>query len=216
VATEVVREAVLAAAERLVGREGERAVPLLGDPDVMVALGATRIVGRRGLTSAAPEVARQLARPEVPLRLAAVETLHALRSSVAAGALQGALDDDDREVRIAAARALAALRYAPARAVLEAAMESRRVREADLTERIAFFEAYGSVAGDEGVAYLERILNGKSWLGRKESPEMRACAALGLSRSASPAARKALAAAAADTDPVVRSAVGRALRSASP
>jgi HEAT repeat protein len=41
---------------------------------------------------------------------------------------------------------------------------------------------------------------------------MRACAALGLGRIRHPNAEKALAAAAADPDPVVRSAVGRALR----
>ncbi|HEX7238854.1 MAG TPA: hypothetical protein VF263_01200, partial [Longimicrobiaceae bacterium] len=130
-----------------------------------------------------------------------------------AHALQGALDDGEREVRIAAARALSALRYTPARAALEAAVASKRLlREADLTERIAFFEAFGSVAGEAGVAELDRILNGKSWLGRREDPETRACAALGLSRAGLPAARKALAAASADPDPVVRSAVGRAIR----
>ncbi|MBV9774587.1 MAG: hypothetical protein JO040_11590 [Gemmatimonadetes bacterium] len=211
-AEEGVRGAVLQAAERLAGREGERAVPLLGDPDVLVATGATRIVARRGIGAAAGEVARLLARPEVPLRLVAVETLHTLHNASAAGALQGALDDADREVRIAAARALAALRYAPARQTLQVAVESKRLRESDITEQIAFFEAFGSVAGEEGVAYLDRILNGKSWLGRRESPELRACAALGLARAPSPAARKALTAAAADPDPVVRSAVGRALR----
>ncbi|HEV2733839.1 MAG TPA: hypothetical protein VGV85_03335, partial [Longimicrobiaceae bacterium] len=158
------------------------------------------------------EVARQLARPELPLRLVAVEALLALRNPVAAHALQGALADAEREVRIAGARALAALRYTPARPALEAALDSKRLREADLTERIAFFEAFGAVAGEEGVALLDRMLNGKSWLGRRETPEMRACAALGLARSGLPAARRALAGASADTDPVVRSAVSRALR----
>jgi HEAT repeat protein len=209
---EGVRSSVLAAAERLAGREGERLVPLLAHEDPRIAAGAARVAGRRGFAAAAPEVARLLARPELPLRLVAVETLLALRNPVAAHALQGALGDAEREVRIAAARALAALRYTPARPALEAAIDSKRLREADLTERISFFEAFGSVAGEEGVALLDRMLNGKSWLGRKETPEMRACAALGLARSGLPAARRALASASADTDPVVRSAVGRALR----
>ncbi|HEV3048838.1 MAG TPA: HEAT repeat domain-containing protein, partial [Longimicrobium sp.] len=105
-----------------------------------------------------------------------------------------------------------ALRWAPARARLEAALDSKRLREADLTERIAFFEAYGGLAGADAVPLLDRILNGKSWLGRREAGEVRACAALGLGRVRHPAAEKALSAAAADPDPVVRSAVGRALR----
>ena len=83
----------------------------------------------------------------------------------------------------------------------------------ELSERIAFFEAYGVLAGPEGVPLLERVLNGKNWLGRRESAEIRACAALGLGRIKHPAAEKALNAAAADADPVVRTAVGRALRS---
>ncbi len=211
-AVEGVRAAVLEAAERLAGKEGERLLPLLAHEDPRIAAGAARVAGRRGFAAAAPEVARQLARPELPLRLVAVETLLALRNPVAAHALQGALGDAEREVRIAAARALAALRYTPARPALEAALDSKRLREADLTERIAFFEAFGAVAGEEGVALLDRMLNGKSWLGRKETPEMRACAALGLARSGLPAARRALAGASADADPVVRSAVGRALR----
>jgi hypothetical protein len=210
--TEGVRQAVLAATDRLAGADGARAVPLLGAPDVQVAAGAARVIGRRRIASAAGEVAALLSRPEVEVRLAAVEALHALRNSVAAGALERALEDADREVRVAAAKALGGLHYAPAAQVLEGVLESRRLREADLTERIAVFEAYGSVAGEAGVALLDRILNGKSWLGRKEVPEMRACAALALGRIASPVARSALTAAAADGEPVVRSAVGRALR----
>jgi hypothetical protein len=102
---------------------------------------------------------------------------------------------------VAAARALGTLRYAPARARLEAALDSKRLRDSELSERIAFFEAYGGVAGAEGVPLLDRVLNGKSWLGRRESGETRACAALGLGRIRHPAAEKALNAAAADADP---------------
>jgi HEAT repeat protein len=146
------------------------------------------------------------------VRLAAVEALQELRSPTGSGALETVLEDTDRDVRVAAARALAALRWAPARARLEQVLDSRRLRESELTERIAFFEAYGALAGAEAVALLDRVLNGKSWLGRRETGEMRACAALGLGRVRHPAAERALAAAAADADPVVRSAVGRALR----
>jgi hypothetical protein len=118
----------------------------------------------------------------------------------------------DREVRVAAARALGTLRYAPARARLEAALDSRRLRDSELSERIAFFEAYGGVAGAEGVPVLDRVLNGKSWLGRRESGETRACAALGLAASATPPPRRRSTPPPPTRTPVVRSAVGRALR----
>ncbi len=211
-ASPAVRRTVLAAAERLAGGSREHAVLLLRDADPSVAGGAARILGRLRVTTAAGDVQRLLQRPEAALRVTAVEALAEIRSPNASGAVEAALDDADREVRVAAARALATLRYAPARGKLEAALDSKRLREADLTERIAFFEAYGGLAGAEGVPLLERVLNGKNWLGRRETGEMRACAALGLGRIRHPAAEKALNAAAADSDPVVRSAVGRALK----
>jgi hypothetical protein len=210
--SEAARAALLGAAERLAAPNPAALRGFAQDADPAIAAGAARLVGRLRVTEAGPDVARLLARPEPRLRLAAVESLQELRSPAASGALEGALDDEDREVRVAGARALAALRWTPAKSRLEAALDSRRLRDADLTERIAFFEAYGGLAGPEGVGLLDRMLNGKSWLGRRESGEMRACAALGLGRIRHPAAEKALTAAAADPDPVVRSAVGRALR----
>ena len=207
-----VRASVQSAAERLGDANREHLTSLVGDADATLVVGASRLLGRLRVTAAAPEVTRLLSRPEAAVRLAAIETLQEIRSPSAAGALEAALEDDDREVRMAAARALGALRYAPARARLEAALDSKRLREAELSERIAFFEAYGGVSGGDGVPVLARILNGKSWLGRRESGEIRACAALGLGRIRHPAAEKSLNAAAADPDPVVRSAVGRALR----
>ncbi|HST61626.1 MAG TPA: HEAT repeat domain-containing protein [Longimicrobium sp.] len=211
--SEAARAALMNAAERLAAPNPAVLRGLAQDPDAAIAAGAARLVGRLRVTEAGPEVSRLLTRPEARLRVAAVEALQELRSPVASGALEGALEDEDREVRVAAARALAVLRWSPAKARLEAALDSRRLRDADLTERIAFFEAYGQLAAGDAVGVLDRMLNGKSWLGRRESGEMRACAALGLGRVRLPAAEKALAAAAADPDPVVRSAVGRALRS---
>ena len=210
--SEAARAALLGAAERLAAPNPSALRGFAQDADPAVAGGAARLVGRLRVAEAGPDVARLLTRPEAKLRVAAVEALQELRSPAASGALEGALEDEDREVRVAAARALSALRWLPAKARLEAALDSKRLREADLTERIAFFEAYGGLAGAESVGLLERILNGKSWLGRRETGEMRACAALGLGRVRHPAAEKALTAAAADPDPVVRSAVGRALR----
>ena len=210
--SEAARAALLNAAERLAAPNPVALRGFAQDADPAVAAGAARLVGRLRVTEAGPDVARLLTRPEGRVRVAAVEALQELRSPAASGALEGALEDEEREVRVAAARALAALRWAPAKARLEAALDGRRLREADLTERIAFFEAYGQLAGAEAVGVLDRMLNGKSWLGRRESGEMRACAALGLGRVRHPAAERALAAAAADPDPVVRSAVGRALR----
>jgi HEAT repeat protein len=90
-------------------------------------------------------------------------------------------------------------------------LESRIVRDADLTEKIAFFEAYGAVATADSVALLDRMLNGRKLFG-KESPEMRACAAMALGRVGSPAARASLQRSTGETNPIVRNAVLKALR----
>lgn len=214
--SERVRKAVQSAAERLAGANPDHLVQLANDPNAGVAAGAARLLGRLRIAAGAGAVARLLSHADPRTRVVAVEALAEMRTPTGAGALEGALEDADREVRVAAARALATIRYAPARAKLEAALESRRLRDAkgaETSERIAFFEAYGALAGADAVPLLEKILNGKNWLGRRETAEVRACAALGLGRVKHPGAEKALNAAAADPDPVVRSAVGRALRS---
>jgi hypothetical protein len=211
-AAESLRRVVQASAERLATANQDHVVRLVASEDDAVAAGAARLSGRLRIASAAGEVVRLLQRESATLRLTAVEALQELRTPSASAALQAALDDGDREVRVGAARALAAIRFTPARAALEAALDSKRLREAELTERIAFFEAFGSLAADAGVAVLDRMLNGKNWLGRRETSEIRACAALGLGKARLPSAERALMAAAADPDPVVRSAVGRALR----
>ena len=113
---------------------------------------------------------------------------------------------------MAAARALGALEHAAARPALEAAIQGKRLRAADRTEKLAFFETLGRVGGAEAVPFLGKLLNSKGWLGRGESAEIRACAAFGLARVRHPSARDALESAASDSDPVVRNAVNRSLR----
>jgi HEAT repeat protein len=179
------------------------------DPEVL--RGAARLAGRLGLAEAAGPLVALLKRPDPLLRRAAVEALVRIRNAPALAALQDALEDEDRDVRIAAARGLTTLRYGPARARLEALLDSRLVREADLTEKIAYFEAYGSVANEGSIATLDRMLNGRRLLGRA-SPEIRACAAMALGRVGTPAARSALQRAADEQNPVIRNAVLKALR----
>ena len=109
-------------------------------------------------------------------------------------------------------RALGDLRYTPAMKKLADLIRGRRLRAADVTEKVAVFEAYGMSAQADGVALLDELLNKKGLLGKREASEIRAAAALGLGRIATPEARAALERATQDDDPVVRSNVYRALR----
>lgn len=207
-----VRRMLEQAVERLATGHRDSVVELLQESDPMLVAGAARWVARLQIGSATQEVVKLLEDPAPSIRLAAIQALQELRAATAGKAIVGLLQDSDREVRVAAAKALSALEYAAARAPLEEVVTSKRIRTADRAEKIALYEAYGRLAGSEGVALLDRTLNGKSWLGRAESPEIRACAALALARVRHQSARAALSRAANDDDPVVRSAVARALR----
>ena len=184
---------------------------LVGSDDETVVTGAARLAGQIALTQGVPGIAALLTHPATGVRRAAVEALVQIKSGAALDALQQALEDSEREVRIAAARGLGSLRYQPARARLEHVLQGKIVRDADLTEKIAFYEAFGAVANAESVAMLDKQLNGKSMF-RKESPELRACAAMALGKVGTPASRAALERASKDDNAMVRNAVLKAMR----
>ena len=187
-------------------------VALLQGDDPLVVAAAAKLAGEMGVAEAATGLADLLRHPEASVRIAAIDAAIALKASVAASALEVALDDSERDVRVAAARALGVLRYAPAANTLADVIKGRRIRQADISEKVAVFEAYGMTAGPGGISLLDGLLNKKGLLGKRESTEMRAAAALGLGHIADPQARAALERAAQDEDPVVRSNVNRALR----
>lgn len=185
---------------------------LLDDADPVLVAASARLAGEMQISEAATSLAGLLTHVDPTVRLAAVEAAIALKASVVAAALEATLGDSEREVRVAAARALGELKYGPAAASLADVIRSKKLRQADITEKVAVFEAYGVTAGASGVEILDGLLNKKGLLGKRESTEMRAAAALGLGRIPDPAAREALGKAARDEDPVVRSNVNRALR----
>lgn len=180
------------------------------DPSVVRA--AARMAGRLRLAEAATGLARLLKHADAEVRLAAVEGSVNLRSAAITGVLEQALGDPDRDVRVAAARGLGELRFPPAATTFREILKGKAIRAADLSEKIAFFESYGLLGDPGAVPLLDSMLNGRSLLGRREPPEIRACAALALGRLGSKEALRALEGARNESDPVVRSAVSRALR----
>jgi HEAT repeat protein len=95
---------------------------------------------------------------------------------------------------------------------VEAVVLGKGVKEMDLTEKMAFFEAYGAIAGAGGLKALTGILVPRGLLKLKGSPEIRACAAIAIGRIRTPEAREVLTRMADEKDLVVRNAVNRALR----
>jgi len=206
------RALLKAAADRMAASNTAELVRLIGDQDRAVALEATRRAAALRSLGAVPALARMLSEGDAELRLAAVAALSDIGSAGALQALERAVEDADRDVRVGAARAIAARAYRPALARVESAVKGKRLRGADLTEKMAFFEAYGALCGDAGVPLLDGMLNGRGLLGRREDPELRACAARALGLVATPHGLAALRAAASDKEVLVRSAVNRSLR----
>lgn len=201
-----------AAASRLALGHTAELVRLIGSPDPEVAIEAVRRSGAMRATAAVPALARLLAQSDQALRLAAVQALADIGTPGALQQLERTIDDPSREVRVAAVRAFAARVHKPALTRLETAIRGKRLHESDLTERMAIFEAYGSMCGDAGVPLLDGVLNAKGFFGKRVDPELRACAAMALGKVGSDAAVLALRRAASDKEILVRNAVSRALR----
>ena len=213
---ERLRPLLEAAAGRLAGANTSELVRLIHAPEREVSSEAIRRAGALKAQAAVLALGKTLGEIDVERRQLAVQALSEIASPGALQALERAIEDGDRDVRITAVRALTMKAYRPVLARLEAVVKGKGVREADLTEKMAFFEAYGALCGDGGIPHLDPILNGKGFLGRREDPEIRACAAIALGRIGTPKALDALRKAAAEKDIVVRNAVTRALRGGTP
>ena len=187
-------------------------VGAIAGADAAVVLEAVKLAGRLKLQQAVPAMTQALEHEETAIRLAAVQALSDLATPAALQGLERSLDDSDRDVRLSAVRVLMQHKHRGALAKVVAAVQGKSVRAADLTEKMAFFEAYGSLIGEQGVATLDAMLNSGGFLKRKEEPETRACAALALGRIGTPSARDALERATGSKEALVRNAVTRALR----
>jgi len=203
------------AAARLAMANTAELVRLIGSSDRDVAREAIRRAGAVRATAAVAALAKLTTDPDVQMRLAAVQALGEIGSPGALQFLERTIDDTHRDVRVATARAIATRAHRPALAKIEAAIQGKLAKDANLTEKMAFFEAFGTLCGDGGVKLLDGLLNSRGLFGKKEDVELRACAAMALGRVGSEAAVATLRRAANEKEVLVRNAVNRALRGGS-
>jgi HEAT repeat protein len=170
------------------------------------------VCGRLKLQGAVTGLGDLLGHENTDIRLAAVQALDAIGTPGALAHLDRALDDSDRAVRVAAVKAVGARGYRSALRRVEAVVQGKSLKDLDMSEKKAFFEAYGAIAGPSGIKLLGAMLGGRGLLRMKEQPEVRACAALALGRIGTAEARQLLEAAQDDKELVVRNAVKQALR----
>jgi hypothetical protein len=202
-------------AGRLAAANTSELVRLIQAPEPDVSSEAIRRAGALKAQAAVLALAKVLSETDVKRRQLAVNALTDIASPGALQSLERGIEDSDRDVRVTTVRALASRVHRPVLPRLENVIKGKWIRDADLTEKMAFFESYGLLCGDGGVPQLDSLLNGKGFLGRREDGEIRACAAIALGRVGSTAAIDALRKAAAEKDLIVRNAVTRALRGSS-
>ena len=200
------------AASRLASSNSAELIRLIGSDDEAVVLEAIRRAASLKSPAAVPALGKMLTVGEADMRVAAVTALTEIGSPGAMQMLERALIDEDREVRIVAVRALGARNSRAATPRIEAAIKGKVLRESNLTEKMAFFEAFGLLSGDAGIPLLDGILHAKGFMGKRDDSEIRACAAMALGKINTPKAMECLNRAASEKDVIVRNAVSRAIR----
>ncbi len=202
------------AATRLASANSGELIRLIGSDDEAVVLQAIRRAAALKSPAAVLALGKMLTVGEPDMRVAAVNALTEIGSPGAMQMLERAITDEDREVRIVAVRALGGRSARSALPRIEAAIKGKDLRESNLTEKMAFFEAYGILCGDAGIPLLDGLLHSKGFMGKRDDSEIRACAAIALGKIGSPKAMESLNRAAAEKDVIVRNAVSRAIRGA--
>ena len=200
------------AASRLASSNSAELIRLIGSDDEAVVTEAIRRAAALKSPAAVPALGKMLTVGEADMRVAAVTALTEIGSPGAMQMLERALIDDDREVRIVAVRALGAKNSRAALPRIEAAIKGKDLRDSNLTEKMAFFEAFGLLSGDAGITLLDGILHAKGFMGKRDDSEFRACAAMALGKINSTKAMDSLNRAAGEKDVIVRNAVSRAIR----
>jgi len=207
-----VRALLESAAERLAETSPNEVLRLLrqGESEALPAVIA--LCGRLQLQAAVPGLGELLGHANPAFRLAAVQALAAVGSPGALGHVERGIDDTDREVRLAAVQEMGRRGFKGALRRIEPVVLGKLHREIDLTERMRFFEAYALIARDGALETLSGLMSPGALFKRKESPEVRACAALAIGKIRTQESRDLLQRSANDKDLVVRNAVSRALR----
>jgi len=206
------RPMIEAAVIRIAQAHTSELVRLIDSDDAVVVFEAIHRAGAMKTSAAVSALAGIIQHGTPEMRLAGVAALADIASPGAMQVLERALRDEDQDIRIATVKVLGTRNHRASVRAIEAHIKTRELRDGPLAEKIAFFESYGMLCGDEGVELLSEILNSRKLLGAREDGETRACAAMALGRIGTDTAMRALQKALADRDVMVRNAVSKAVR----
>src|SRR2546427_12699515 len=134
-----VKDLVQTSAERLALAHAAEVLKALASEDATVQLEMVRLAGRLKLPGAPEGMGPLLERGERELKLAVVEALTTIGSPSATRLLEKAIDDSERDVRITAVKFLGQRGHRNAFPRIEGAVMGSKLKDADLTEKMAFF-----------------------------------------------------------------------------
>ncbi|MEE8250380.1 MAG: HEAT repeat domain-containing protein [Gemmatimonadales bacterium] len=199
---------------RFLQRSPDEFSRVLESDDLDILERSVKLAGELQMTQAVPNLAMRLNHEVAAIRLAVAEALGQIESPGALLELRKALDDSDSDVRTAAVKAFARTKNLGALDKITEAITSKSLRQANLAEKTAFFEAFGILAGEDGIAELKPLLLGGGFLGKKAADlETRACVTVALGKIGGPRARALLEKAVRkDKHPLVKNAAQNVLK----
>jgi len=205
------RELLGRAVGRLVEARPGVIMSALDSGENVVIIEALRIMEKKGLSGLSEQLEGLAGHDEVRVRSALVPVILRVPTAQGLRVLVSLLGDSDPDIRIAAVQGLSTHTYIGALEAIESVVLNRE-GGLDLTEQRAFFEAYGSIAGEAAVPTLKTLIFGAGLGRRRGDFDTRACATLALGRVGTRSARVILQKVTEDRDVVVRQAAARALR----
>ncbi len=207
-----VRRTLEQSVDRLGAAHVETLLGLLGNLESEALSGAIALAGRLKLGAAVPALDKLLAHREAGARRGAIQALGVIGSPGALAALEKGLDDSDRGVRLAAVTLVVERGYRGALRRLENVVLGKGDYELERAERRQFFEAYAVLGGPAVLPQLSELIEPKGLFRRKESSEVRTCAAYAVAKIQVPEARDLLERLQNDKDLPVRNAAAGSLR----
>ena len=155
-ASPALRKVLEEVADRLAEAHPAEVLRILRSPESEALAAVVALCGRLQLTQTVPGLGETVAHKDAAVRLASVQALAQLGTPAALAFIEKALEDDDRAVRLAAIRVVGGRGYKGAQQRVEGIVLGKAVKEMDLTEKMAFFEAYGVHRGRGGPQADER------------------------------------------------------------
>jgi len=207
-----VRQILEQSVDRLGAVHVETLLSLLSNLESEALPGAIALTGRLKLGAAVPALDKLLAHREASARRAAIQALGAIGSPGALAALEKGLEDPDRVVRLASVTLVVERGYRGALRRIETVVMGKGEHDLERAERRQFFEAYAILGGPAVLPQLGELIEPKGLFRRKESTEVRTCAAYAVARIQVPEARQILERLQSDKDLPVRNAAAGALR----